>query len=76
MIYLHGLGYSQRKLAAIFQVSRRLVQFTTDPQKKVKDLQNRRDRGGSMVYYKGGKEWASTMKTHRKHKYELLKNTI
>jgi hypothetical protein len=76
MIYLHGLGYSQRKLASIFQVSRRLVQFTTDPSKKVKDLANRRDRGGTMVYYKGGNEWSETMKAHRKHKYQLLKNTI
>ena len=76
MVYLHKLGYSQRKLASIFQVSRRLVQFITCPEKKVKDLQNRRDRGGSMAYYKGGKEWSETMKAHRKHKHDLLKNIV
>ena len=76
MVYLHKLGYSQRKLASLFQVSRRLVQFTTDPQKKVKDLANRRDRGGTMVYYKGGKEWSETMKVHRNHKNQLFKNII
>lgn len=73
MIHLHSLGYSQRKLAAIFNVSRRLVQFVTCPEKKVKDLENRRDRGGSMAYYKGGEEWAATMKEHRKYKYQILK---
>lgn len=76
MVYLHKLGYSQRKLASIFQVSRRLVQFITCPEKKVKDLQNRRDRGGSMAYYKGGKQWSEAMKTHRKHKHDLLKNIV
>lgn len=76
MVYLHKLGYSQRKLASLFQVSRRSVQFIIDPSKKVKDLANRRDRGGTMVYYKGGKEWSEAMKEHRKHKHELFKNTI
>jgi len=74
MISLRNLGYSQRKLAAIFSVSRRLVTFVTDPQKKVKDLENRRDRGGSAVYYKGGKEWADTMKDHRRYKHSILKS--
>lgn len=76
MVCLQKLGYSQRKLASIFKVSRRLVQFTTDPSKKVKDLANRRDRGGSMIYYKGGKEWSEIMKVHRKHKHEIFKNTL
>jgi hypothetical protein len=74
MIYLHNQGLSQRKLASIFSVSRRLVQFVTCPEKKVKDLENRRDRGGSMAYYKGGEEWAKTMREHRRYKYELLTN--
>lgn len=73
MIHLQKIGYSQRKLAAIFNVSRRLVQFITCPEKKVKDLQNRMDRGGTMIYYKGGKEWSETMKEHRKYKNSILK---
>ena len=73
MIHLQKTGYSQRKLAAIFNVSRRLVQFITCPEKKVKDLQNRMDRGGTMIYYKGGKEWSETMKEHRKYKNSILK---
>lgn len=74
MIRLHKTGASQRKLASIFNVSRRLVTFILDPDKKIKDLENRRDRGGSSIYYKGGKDWNETMKKHRKRKQELLKN--
>ena len=40
LIILYNQGYSQRKLAAIFSVSRRLVQFVACPEKKAKDLQN------------------------------------
>jgi transposase len=76
MIILHEKGFSQRKLASIFNVSRRLVQFVTDPGKKEKDLQNRRDRGGSAVYYKGGEEWAATMREHRRYKYKTLKDSL
>jgi len=76
MISLRNLGYSQRKLAAIFNVSRRLVTFVTDSEKAKKNVDARRDRGGSAIYYKGGKQWADTMQKHRKYKYSLLKNTI
>lgn len=76
MFLLGQEGYSQRKLAAMFNVSRRLVTFVLDPQKKVKDLENRRDRGGSMAYYKGGEEWAKTMREHRKYKYQTLKDRV
>lgn len=76
LLLLHKEGLSQRKLASIFNVSRRLVQFVTCPEKKVKDLQNRADRGGTMAYYKGGEDWNATMREHRKRKYKLLKNTL
>lgn len=73
MISLRNLGYSQRKLAAIFNVSRRLVTFITDPEKAKKNVEARRDRGGSMVYYKGGEAWAKQMREHRQYKYKTLK---
>lgn len=76
MTLLHKQGYSQRKLASIFNVSRRLVQFVTCPEKKEENLQRRTERGGSKIYYKGGKEWADTVKAHRKYKHSLLKNTV
>jgi hypothetical protein len=52
------------------------VQFIIDPSKKVKDLANRSDRGGSMVYYKGGKEWSEIIKVHRNHKKKLFKDVV
>jgi transposase len=68
-------GLSQRKIANMFGVSRRLIQFIQDPKKKEKDLQNRQDRGGSKIYYKGGEEWNETMKRHRRYKHKVLSKT-
>jgi|688.fasta_scaffold25578_10 hypothetical protein len=76
MLYWHNEGLSQRKLASMFGVSRRLVIFTCHPEKKKKNVEARNDRGGSKIYYKGGKEWAETMKKHRYYKHNTLKDTI
>jgi transposase len=76
VIYWTNQGLSQRKIASMFKVSRRLITFIQDPKKKEKDLENRADRGGSKIYYKGGKEWNETMKIHRRRKHELLKHLI
>lgn len=76
VLYWTNQGLSQRKLAKMFNVSRRLITFIQDPEKKKRDLENREARGGSKAYYKGGKEWAETMKRHRKRKYEILKDLI
>lgn len=65
-------GVSQRELAKMFNVSRRLVQFTCMPEKLEKNKADREARGGWKHYYKGGEEWASAMRDHRKHKYETL----
>jgi transposase len=73
VVYWTNQGLSQRKLAKMFNVSRRLIQFIQDPKKKEKDLQNRADRGGSKVYYKGGEEWAKTMREHRAYKNKVLR---
>ena len=64
---------SQRKLAKMFNVSRRLIQFIGDPQKKVRDLELRKQRGGSAFYYDSKKGVAYKNK-HRKHKKELYLN--
>lgn len=74
--YYHQQGVSQRKLAKMFSVSKRLINFIIFPERKVKDLDNRRARGGSMQYYKGGEQWAATQREHRKYKYKTLKETI
>jgi len=69
-------GMSQRNLASMFKVSRRLVQFTCMPEKLEKHKENYYARGGWKNYYKGGKEWAETMKEHRLYKHNLLKDTL
>jgi hypothetical protein len=76
ILYWTKEGLSQRKIAAMFKVSRRLITFIQDPKKKEKDLENRAARGGSMAYYKGGEEWNETMKKHRRRKNELLKHLV
>lgn len=76
VLYWTSRGMSQRKLAEMFRVSRRLITFIQDPKKKERDLENRAARGGSAVYYKGGKDWAETMKRHRRRKNKILRNIL
>ena len=75
VVHYHQQGFSQRKLAAMFNVSRRLIQFLTDPDKQLKNLEARRDRGGSMAYY-DKKKHRDYVKKHRRNKYEKLKDTL
>lgn len=75
IVHYSNLGYSQRKIAAMFNVSRRLIQFTINPESHKKNIQALKDRGGSKIYYDKNKH-KETMKKHRKYKNEILKNTI
>ena len=61
---------SQRKLAKAWGVSRRLIQFIGDPEKKKRDLYLRKMRGGSKAYYDKDKH-TKAMRKHRRHKKEL-----
>jgi len=61
---------SQRKLAKRFEVSRRLIQFIGDPSKKARDIELRKLRGGSRVYYDREKHNLA-MKDHRRYKQKL-----
>ena len=74
MIWWWKEGLSQRALARMFNVSRRLVQFTCMPEKLEQCMERRAERGGWKQYYKGGEEWAKTMQDHRKYKHKLLKD--
>jgi len=68
--------WSQRKLAKKFGVSRRLIQFILDPEKHQRNLERRKETGGSKQYYDKDK-WREEMKKHRKYKQELhLKGLI
>lgn len=69
-------GLSQRKLAAMFGVSRRLITFILDPEKekksKVRAKQLRQE--GRYKYTK--EQWAETMKEHRHYKEKLHKDGL
>tara|TARA_R110000868_G_scaffold150997_1_gene374597 strand:+ start:359 stop:706 length:348 start_codon:yes stop_codon:yes gene_type:complete len=71
-IRLNPDGLSQRKLAKLYGVSRRLITFILDPQKLADNREARDKRGGWEQYYKGGSEWAKTMRKHRRYKQEVL----
>ena len=75
VIYWHNRGLSQRKLAALFNVSRRLITFIIDPAKHTDNLERRRERGGSKQYYNKDKH-TEAIKEHRKYKHKLLRHTI
>lgn len=67
-------GLSQRKLAAMFGVSRRLITFILDPEKeksnKARGKQLRKE--GRYKYTK--EQWAEVMKEHRHYKEKLHKD--
>ena len=64
--------FSQRKLAIMFSVSRRTIQFTIDSAKLEENKKRREERGGSMRYYDKEKN-SAYMKNHRDYKNELFK---
>ena len=64
-------GLSQRKLADMFGVSRRTIQFILDPRKLEENKERREERGGSKQYYDKDKV-KNYMKTHRKYKHQIL----
>lgn len=63
---------SQRKLAAMYGVSRRLITFVLEPKRLETNYKNRLSRGGSKQYYDKD-EWKKTMKEHRNYKEKLHK---
>lgn len=65
------LGLSQRKLAAMYGVSRRTIQFILDPDKIKENLKRREERGGTKAYYDKDKHRVAQQK-HREYKRELL----
>ena len=66
-------GLSQRQLAAMFGVSRRLITFVLDSDKELKNkaLQKQHRQEGRYKYTK--EQWAETMREHRHYKHQLHK---
>lgn len=68
-------GFSQRKLAEMFKVSRRTIQFVLDPEKLKQNKERREERGGWKQYYDKEKHAAQT-RNHRDYKKTALKNRV
>lgn len=66
----HRQGCSIHEISRVFGVSRRLVQFIVFPERQVKNLIDRAERGGSKQYY-DKKKWKFVMRRHRAHKREI-----
>lgn len=60
-------------IAKMFNVNKRLIQFELFPERKKQNLEHRKDRGGSKIYY-DKTAWAETMRDHRSYKYSTLKD--
>lgn len=66
IINLSRMGWSQRKLAAKFGVSRRLIMFTINPAQ----AQRNKDIHHPKKYTRD--EWSSIMREHRAYKHRIL----
>lgn len=69
--YMHNNGASINSIARMFNVNKRLIQFIIFPERHAINLQHRKDRGGSMVYYNKEKHVAS-VREHRQYKKKIL----
>lgn len=54
--YWYETGTGINALARMFKVNKRLIQFILFPERKQKNLEDRRARGGWEQYYKGTQE--------------------
>ena len=73
---LSSAGISQRRLASIYKVDRRLISFILNPSALEENLKRREERGGSKIYY-DKKKHAVYVKLHRRYKQDLkLKEEI
>lgn len=69
-------GLSQRKLAAMFGVSRRLITFILDPEKEKRSKIRAKDLRQEGRYKYTKEQWAETMKEHRHYKEKLHKDGL
>lgn len=67
---------SQRQLAAMFGVSRRLITFILDPEKERKSKARAKQLRQEGRYKYTKEQWAEVMKEHRHYKEKLHKDGI
>lgn len=68
---MYEAGVSITSIGKWFQVNKRSIQFLLFPERHVKNLADRAERGGSKQYYDKDK-WRETMADHRQYKKELF----
>ena len=73
---LSSAGLSQRKIAAIYKVDRRLISFILNPASYEENLRRRAERGGSKVYYDKNKHAIYNKQPRRYKQYLKLKGEI
>ena len=64
-------GTSISQISRDFKVSKRLIQFILFPERQEKNLQHRKERGGTMIYYVKEKHTIS-IREHRDYKKQIL----
>lgn len=74
-IFMNKECLSQRKLADLYGVSRRTIQFILDPEKLKENKLRRKERGGSKEYYDKQKN-TDAQREHRNYKKELYKKGL
>lgn len=75
MHYWHERELGIRAIARMFHCNKRTVQFELFPERHKRNLQLRKARGGSNVYYKKD-EHTPAVKKHRQYKKQLFDNLM
>lgn len=66
-------GHSITSIAKLFHVNKRLIQFELFPERRKKNIEHRRDRGGSSIYY-NKESHTKAIANYRKYKHKLFVN--
>lgn len=71
VVVLHQRGATINGIARMYGVSKRLIQFILFPERKQRNIEARRERGGSKIYYKKNYH-TEKMREHRHYKNKIL----
>ena len=70
---LHTKGIAIREIARSYSVDHRLIQFILFPERHKRNIELRKERGGSKIYYNKDK-CREVMRRHRAHKKQVALN--
>jgi DNA-directed RNA polymerase specialized sigma24 family protein len=72
ILAMYGEGVSITQLGKIFHCNKRTIQFLLFPERLKKNIELRKERGGSKIYYIKEKH-TKAIREHRQYKYKTLK---